>query len=105
MLNYLGILYDEEAGVYRIDGDFDAERYREAIGADGKRRKPGLGRQYSADDILECLGTEWLRVSALQRRVYEETGMSKARFYVIWPEIKDGIRVDRNERGEYRRGV
>ena len=91
--------------VYRIDGDFDAERYREAIGADGKRRKPGLGRQYSADDILECLGTGWLRVSALQRRVYEETGMSKARFYVIWPEIKDGLRVDRNERGEYRRGV
>jgi len=46
-----------------------------------------------------------MRVSALQRRVYEETGMSKARFYVIWPEIKDGLRVDRNERGEYRRGV
>jgi hypothetical protein len=101
----IGVVYDEEVGVYRIDGDFDAERYREAIGADGKRRKPGLGRQYSADDILECLGTEWLRVSALQRRVYEETGMSKARFYVIWPEIKDGIRVDRNGRGEYRRGV
>ena len=101
----IGVVYDEEVGVYRIDGDFDAERYREAIGADGKRRKPGLGRQYAADDILECLGTEWLRVSALQRRVYEETGMSKARFYVIWPEIKNGIRVDRNERGEYRRGV
>jgi hypothetical protein len=95
----IGVVYDEEVGVYRIDGDFDAERYREAIGADGKRRKPGLGRQYSADDILECLGTEWLRVSALQRRVYEDTGMSKARFYVIWPEIKDGIRVDRNGRG------
>jgi hypothetical protein len=86
----IGVVYDEEVGVYRIDGDFDAERYREAIGADGKRRKPGLGRQYSEDDILECLGTEWLRVSALQRRVYEETGMSKTRFYVIWPEIKDG---------------
>ncbi len=100
----IGVVYDEEVGVYRIDGDFDAERYREAIGADGKRRKPGLGRQYSADDILECLGTEWMRVSALQRRVYEETGMSKARFYVIWPEIKETLRVDRNERGKYRRG-
>ena len=32
----IGVVYDEDAGVYRIDGDFDAERYREAIGADGK---------------------------------------------------------------------
>lgn len=31
--------------------------------------------------------------------------MRKARFYVIWPEIKDGLRVDPNERGEHRRGV
>ncbi len=71
---------------------------------DGKRKKAGLGRNYSAEDIVECLGAEWIRVSALQRRVYEETGMSMARFYVIWPEIKETLRVDRNERGEYRRG-
>lgn len=101
----IGVVYDEGFGIYRVDSQFDAETYREAIGADGKRKKAGLGRQYSADDILECLGSDWMRVSALQRRVYEETGMSKARFYVIWPEIKDTLRVDRNERGEYRRGV
>jgi hypothetical protein len=101
----IGVVYDEGAGIYRVDGEFDAETYREAIGADGKRKKAGLGRQYSVDDILECLDRDWMRVSALQRRVYEETGMSKARFYVIWPEIKDTLRVDRNERGEYRRGV
>lgn len=101
----IGAIYDEGTGIYRVDGDFDADTYREAIGADGKRKKAGLGRQYSAEDILESLGNEWVRVSALQRRVYEETGMSKTRFYVIWPEIKDTIRVDRNERGEYRRGV
>jgi hypothetical protein len=101
----IGVVYDEGAGIYRVDGDFDAETYREAIGADGKRKKAGLGRHYSVEDILECLDREWMRVSALQRRVYEETGMSKARFYVIWPEIKDSLRVDRNERGEYRRGV
>lgn len=71
----------------------------------GKRKKAGIGRQYSADDIVEFLSYDWIRVSALQRRVYEETGMSKARFYVIWPEIKETLRVDRNERGEYRRGV
>jgi hypothetical protein len=101
----IGVVYDEVAGIYRVDGEFDAETYREAIGADGKRKKAGLGRQYSVEDILECLDRDWMRVSALQRRVYEETGMSKARFYVIWPEIKDTLRVDRNERGEYRRGV
>ncbi len=44
-----------------------------------------------------------MQVSALQRRVYEETGMSRTRFYVTWPEIKGSIRVDQNKRGEYRR--
>jgi hypothetical protein len=101
----IGVVYDEGFGIYWVDGEFDAETYREAIGAGGKRKKSGLGRQYSVEDILESLGSGWMRVSALQRRVYEETGMSKARFYVIWPEIKDTLRVDRNDRGEYRRGV
>ncbi len=101
----IGVVYDEGLGIYRVDGDFDPATYREAIGADGKRNKAGLGRRYSADDIVENLTEEWTRVSALQRRVCEETGMSKTRFYVIWPEIKDTLRVDRNERGEYRRGV
>lgn len=101
----IGVVYDEGEGIYRVDSEFDAESYREAIGADGKRKKGGLGRQYSAEDILGCLGSEWTRVSTLQRRVCEDTGMSRARFYVIWPEIKETLRVDRNERGEYRRGV
>jgi len=101
----IGIVLDEKTGIYRVDEDFDAATYREAIGAEGKRKKAGLGRHYSADDIVENLDSNWIRVAALQRRVYDETGMSKTRFYVIWPEIKETLRVDRNERGEYRRGV
>jgi len=100
----IGVVLDEHTGIYRIDEGFDAETYREAIGADGKRKK-AASRNYSADDIVGCLTDDWIRVSSLQRRVCEETGMSKARFYVIWPEIKETLRVDRNERGEYRRGV
>jgi hypothetical protein len=99
------VVLDESTGIYRIDEGFNAATYREAIGADGELKKQGLGRQYSADDIEGCLTDDWIRVGSLQRRVYEETGMSTARFLVIWPELKETRRVDRNERGEFRRAI
>lgn len=48
---------------------------------------------YGRDDILSNIPAEGLRVSDLQRAVKAATGMSKSRFYILWPPIRDSGEV------------
>lgn len=98
-----GVRFDDGAGIYRPDEDFNPESYREAIGAESKRRLPS--RPYTSRDITDSLGDEWMTVSALQRHVGGETGMSRAHFYRLWPEVKDGPLVACDGSGRYRRSI
>lgn len=97
----IGVVYDEESGIYRVDEDFDGATYRASLGAEGGMRKKGAA--WTIEDVATHLGGEWTRTGPLQRRVCEESGMSRAQFYRLWQALKETSRVTENERGEWRR--
>lgn len=68
-----GVRFEESPGIYRKDEEFDAETYRGALGVDNPK-KGNLGRQYSAEDIVECLSSDWVRVSVLERQSTRSPG-------------------------------
>ena len=98
----IGVVYEEGSGIYRVDGEFDAETYREAVGAENTKKKIG-GVRYSIDDILGDMSDQFEKVGFIQRRFCEQTGASRRQFYNIWGAIKETSRVEKSEDGTYRK--
>lgn len=94
-----GIMLDDDRGIYLLDPEWNAEEFRDRIGAARGGARASARPQLTIDDVMAYVTDEWTRVGAIQRRACEETGMSRSQFYRVWSEISQTSRIVRNEAG------
>lgn len=83
----------------KFDLDLNGEEYEVEIhGGTGPAGQTTAGKpvaRYRKEDILSRIPAEGSRVSDLQRLVHKATRMSKSRFYILWPGIRDSADIRR----------
>ena len=83
----------------KFDLELNGENYEVEIhhgtGPAGQTTTGKPVARYRKEDILSRIPAEGARVSELQRLVFEQRRMSKSRFYILWPEIRDSSDIRR----------
>lgn len=82
----IGVLFDEEAGIYVKDASFDPEEFREEVGINPGHFKARYAKEMLLDELSVLDG---IKPPVLKRMMDAKYGMSKTHFYRFARELED----------------
>ena len=100
----IGIIFDEEMGIYRKDDDFNPEQFREDIGLNKPSKDTKFQKTYSIEQIFEVMSKTHAQSStALGKWIVDEKIMSTGTFWRLWKELVKTGRIEQRDGGWVRR--